>query len=113
MKIKIIGELPDLNTEISNAKKHWSYYSKTKKRYTTDIAWQCKGFGKVKTPCYIDFHWIVKNKRKDPDNIAFAKKYILDGLVEAQIIPNDSLKYILGFSDTFGVGDPSVIVSFR
>ena len=36
------------------------------------------------------FEWHAKNRRKDKDNIAFAKKYILDALQKASIIKNDS-----------------------
>ena len=36
------------------------------------------------------FKWYAKDKRKDKDNIAFAKKYILDALQKASIIKNDS-----------------------
>ena len=56
---------------------------------------------KFDTPCYIKFRWFVKDKRTDPDNIAFAKKYILDGIVKAKSIPDDTMRHILGFTDEF------------
>lgn len=40
-------------------------------------------------------------RKKDPDNIAFAKKFIFDGMMEAGFIENDNLNYIEGFSDYF------------
>lgn len=52
---------------------------------------------------YILFRWIEKDKRRDKDNIAFAKKFILDALQEAGILRNDGWGEILGFSDTFAV----------
>ncbi|MEG1433063.1 hypothetical protein [Eubacterium sp.] len=54
-------------------------------------------------PCRIKFTWILKDKRKDPDNVAFAKKFILDGMQQAGFLKNDSLKYIEGFTDCFEV----------
>ena len=40
--------------------------------------------------------------RRDPDGLrGFVAKYILDGLVTAEIIPDDSAKHIVGFTDTF------------
>jgi hypothetical protein len=33
--------------------------------------------------------------------VAFAKKFIIDGLVQANVIPEDSMKYIIGFEDEF------------
>lgn len=101
-KLIITEELPDLNTEINNAKKHWSYYSKVKKQYTYLVAWQAKMQLKpVKEKSIFAFHWYMKNKRKDPDNIAFAKKYVLDGLVNAWIIEKDNWEFVGGLSDTF------------
>lgn len=52
---------------------------------------------------YILFCWIEKDKRRDKDNIAFAKKFILDALQEAGILRNDGWSEIIGFSDTFAV----------
>ena len=54
----------------------------------------------------IRFNWIEPNKRRDPDNVAFAKKFILDALVKEGIIKNDTLKYIEHFEDHFYV-DPN------
>ena len=39
--------------------------------------------------------------KRDKDNVAFAKKYILDALQKSGILPNDNNKYIAGFIDTF------------
>ena len=40
--------------------------------------------------------------RRDPDGLrGFVAKYNLDGLVTAEIIPDDSAKHIVGFTDTF------------
>jgi hypothetical protein len=52
-------------------------------------------------PVYIVFEWKCKNKRKDKDNVAFAKKFLLDSLVRCGIIPNDTWAMIRGFSDMF------------
>lgn len=52
-------------------------------------------------PCKLKFTWIVPNKRKDPDNIASAKKYILDGMQKAGFMKNDNLNYIIGLEDVF------------
>lgn len=66
-------------------------------------------------PCALRFDWVVKNARTDPDNIAFQKKFILDGLQEAEFLQLDSLKFILGFEDSFRVAEkdeePHVVLS--
>lgn len=52
-------------------------------------------------PIEITFSWYAKNRRKDPDNIAFAKKYILDAMQKAGLIENDGFNQISGFRDVF------------
>jgi hypothetical protein len=43
---------------------------------------------------WLEYVWRVKNLARDNNNIAAATKYIDDGLVEAGVIADDSLKYI-------------------
>ena len=50
-------------------------------------------------PVRLRFTWFIKNNRTDSDNIVFAKKFILDSMVNAKIIPEDNMKYINGFED--------------
>jgi len=76
-----------------------------KKKLTFDIAILarqavkgCK-FDKIT----ISFEWIEKNKRRDPDNICAAKKFIIDGIVAAGIIENDGWSQVIGFSDSWRV----------
>lgn len=51
----------------------------------------------------VAIHWIEPNMRRDKDNVCFAKKFILDGLVEAGIIENDNWTYIGDFTERFSV----------
>ena len=50
-------------------------------------------------PVTVKIDWYEPNKRRDPDNIVSAKKYILDGLQEAGIIRNDGWSEIGGFTE--------------
>lgn len=52
-------------------------------------------------PIMYSILWVEQSHRRDLDNIAFAKKFIQDGLVKAGIIKDDSGRYIKGFSDSF------------
>lgn len=47
------------------------------------------------------FTWVKPDNRKDHDNICFAKKFILDGIVKAGVLPDDTAKYIRNFQDKF------------
>lgn len=52
---------------------------------------------------YIQFTWIEPNRKRDLDNVAFAKKFILDALVRNNVIENDGWKGVGGFEDKFAV----------
>ena len=49
------------------------------------------------TPINLKITWYCKNKRKDKDNVAFGIKFILDGMIEARVIPNDGWGEIANF----------------
>ncbi|PCW41864.1 hypothetical protein [Listeria monocytogenes] len=104
---KIIIPLPltDLNTYINKERGHRQAAAKVKKQMTYICACYVKramSHGVTfSTPCRIKFTWIIPNKKKDPDNLAFAKKFIFDGMMEAGFLENDNLNYIEGFSDYF------------
>jgi len=105
VKIIIPGELTDLNEYIRQERGNKYVAAKTKLRETDYVALIANNhkvepvIGRVK----VHFTWFCKNMMKDPDNIAFAKKYILDGLVVAGILQGDGWKHIGGFSDGFEV----------
>lgn len=98
--ITIQGELTDLNTYINAERGNKFDASKIKKRETERCL--CYFLGKkAKGKLDITFNWYCKNLRKDPDNISFTKKFILDGMVKAKFIDNDGHKTINSFCDNF------------
>ena len=56
-------------------------------------------------PVFVFFEWHEKTRRRDLDNIASAKKFILDALQEFGILEGDGQKQLVGFSDRFVIGD--------
>lgn len=56
---------------------------------------------KLKTPIFLIFEWHEKTHKRDLDNIAFGKKFILDSLVQFGKIENDNIKNVKGFKDLF------------
>ena len=100
----ILDYLPcDLNTYIRNERTNRFMAATIKKRETNTVYMQCiaNGLKRVKKPVTLRFHWYTKNNKKDPDNIAFGKKFILDGMVLARVLENDGRAQIIGFSDHF------------
>ena len=55
----------------------------------------------VSSPQWVIFEWHEKTKRRDKDNVASAKKFVLDALQKTGILPKDSNRYIAGFTDRF------------
>jgi Holliday junction resolvase RusA-like endonuclease len=111
MKFTVKTRLPGLN-EYINACRHNKYKGNELKQNTDSlIGWHIRAakLKKIDKPVKIKFIWHEKSYRRDPDNIASAKKYILDALQKQGILQNDNLKWIKGFQDEFEVGDKDYI----
>jgi hypothetical protein len=85
---------PTLNEMIRTARGGWQASAKEKREWTELIASYCKGASQFKGKIWLEYVWRVKNLARDNNNIAAATKYIDDGLVEAGVIADDSLKYM-------------------
>lgn len=101
----IPGRLDGLN-EYTKANRTNIYSGAKLKKDNEQVVIDCVLYQKVKpvsNPVFIEFHWFEPNKKRDKDNIASAKKFILDALVKTSVLPNDGWKYIIGFSDDFDI----------
>jgi Holliday junction resolvase RusA-like endonuclease len=101
----IDDKLPSLNDYINVCRRNKYNGAKFKKDVENLIAIYIRN-AKIKKiltptdkPVIVHFEWHEKTKRRDADNIASAKKYILDAMQKAGIIPNDNRKYVKGFTD--------------
>lgn len=105
MKLTIRGELTDLNTYIQKERGNRFAAAAIKEEETRRVYWECKSqkIKRIEKPVFVTCTWFCKNKRKDKDNVAFSKKFILDGLVKAGVLIEDGWKEILGFKDVFEV----------
>ena len=56
---------------------------------------------KFERPVKINFTWIEGNKKRDIDNVAFAKKFILDALVKSGKLKDDNRNCVVAFTDNF------------
>ena len=92
--LTISAELPSLNEPVAETKKHWSRYASLKKTATELVAWNSKAqqLEPIAERCVFTFDWPYS--RRDPDNQSFGAKMILDGLVKAEVLPDDSRKWI-------------------
>lgn len=117
----IPGRFPGMNEIIKEARGNKYASARQKARFTmltrtlVNLSFQLPiaHFGQMKK-VWIDFRWVEKNTRRDPDNICAGKKFILDGLVLSGLLKNDGWSQIAGFTDTWEVGkEPGVYVEIK
>lgn len=105
-KLTIPGRFPGLNEYIKAERSNRFFAAEIKKTHSDMVYFyaisQLKNV-KILEPVRINFHWFEPNKRRDLDNIAFGKKFILDGLVKSGVLSDDGQKNIRGLSDYFSV----------
>lgn len=110
------GEFPGLNEYILEERRHRMKGAAMKKEQTMAVKYMLVGHHPINEyPVVMEFTWYCKDRRRDPDNIAFARKFILDGMVDASFLKNDTMEFIIGFSDRFVVDPkkPGVTVVIR
>ena len=92
----------------------WSAYADMKESYGQYIqTFIRKAKLQPMERAFIQFEWCEKNMKRDPDNVAAGKKFILDQLVTSKILPGDGWEHITGFSERFLVdkANPGVNVT--
>lgn len=113
MRYTIKGVLSTLNDYTNSNRSNRFVGAKLKKDNTELVMLQMLNKHKINKPCIITINWLVSSKC-DFDNISFGKKFILDGMVKAGILPDDNQKWVLGFGgDYFTIvekGKESIIV---
>ena len=109
----IPGRFPSLNDYIAAERKNRHIAAKMKRDETKRVADVAANsdMPTFQKPVHVYFSWVEPNKRRDIDNIAFAHKFILDGLVDAGVLKGDSQKYVTGFVDLFRVDKDNPHVS--
>lgn len=98
--------LPTLNQYIAAERSNRYKAAKMKRDAEERIAIavrQCMRGIHIDNPVHLDYLWVAKDKRTDRDNIAFAKKFVQDALVQCGVLKDDGWKYVVGFSDRFEV----------
>ena len=107
-KLTITGVLPGLNEYINAERGRAGKYkaAQMKKQAEHIIGFMIKAQLRKVTftkPVRIHYLWIEPNRRRDKDNICFAKKFIQDALVRMKVLKNDGWNEIEGFTDSFSV----------
>lgn len=108
--IEIPMKLPSLNEYINLCRENKFKAAKFKKNIEADIGLFIGSLPTFTNPVKIHFHWVEGNKRRDYDNIAFAKKFILDTLVKRGKLKDDNRKCVIGFTDSFEYGEETKVI---
>lgn len=104
MKLVLQGRLPSLNDYINSCRRNRYAGASMKKVIEESICWEIKKQIKDKfATVALTFVWYEANQKRDKDNVAFAKKFILDALQTAGTLTGDGWSQVVGFSDEFHV----------
>lgn len=98
-------KLPGLNDYIRACRGNKYRANALKNNVERTIAFYLRPLPVFKGPVRIRFTWYEKDRRRDLDNVAFGKKFILDALVKDGHLPDDNRRYVVAFSDDFKMAD--------
>lgn len=103
-------KMPGLNEYTNACRSNRFEAANLKKATEAEIMMYLKRLPTFERPVYIHFRWIERDRRRDCDNIAFAKKFILDAMVKRGILKDDGRRYVRGFTDDFECGNKPMVI---
>jgi Holliday junction resolvase RusA-like endonuclease len=114
-QLVIDGEFETLNPYINAERGNRYAAASIKKTETERVALEARLMPAINEyPVIIHFRWYRKNAKTDPDNVDFARKFVLDGLVKAGILRNDTCREISRLIADVDVSDePRLIVTIK
>lgn len=99
VRLEIPYKFPSLNEYTQACRTNAYAGASMKKKVQRDIGLIINTLPVFTKPVVIDFLWHEGSGRRDPDNVAFAKKFILDALVECGKLKDDNRKVVTAFRD--------------
>lgn len=109
-RYEIDMKLPSLNDYIRWCRGNKFLAAKKKAQIEQEIGLYLTKMPKWTNPIKIHFRWIEGNKRRDLDNICFAKKFILDAMQKYGKLENDNRKHVTAFTDSFEYGNSTKVI---
>lgn len=111
MQVQIDYRFVSLNDYISAERTNRHIAAKIKKTETEAAQKSASDSLHVRVyPVDVVFQWFRSDRRTDPDNIAFAQKFIFDGLVLAGVLRDDTWKSIASIKHEFNVSDRDYVI---
>ncbi len=110
VRVEIPMKLPGLNEYVRACRTNAYIGSKMKKDVERWLLFYFRDVPEFGHPVRISFLWIEENKRRDLDNVAFAKKFVLDALVKAGKLKDDNRRCVTAFDDSFDYADEAAVI---
>jgi hypothetical protein len=110
IRLEIPIKLQSLNDYIKACRSNKYMGAKMKKEIEEELSIYINKLPKFDRPIRINFIWVEENKKRDLDNICFAKKFILDAMQEYGKLANDNRKWVTGFTDSFELGNEYKVI---
>ncbi len=107
---EIGAKLPSLNEYIRICRGNKYEAARYKRDIESVIGIFIRDLPRFEAPVKIHFHWVENTRRRDLDNVAFAKKFILDALVKSGKLKDDNRKCVTAFTDTFEYGKEAKVI---
>lgn len=105
-KLTLPGSYPGLN-EYIEAERSNRYKAAGMKKDMQRVMGLCirsqLGGLRIENPVVTHYAWYEPSRRRDKDNITFARKIIQDALTSCGVLENDGWKNILWFTDAYFV----------
>lgn len=112
IKFTIHSRLPSLNDVIGENRANRYKGAKLKKDTEAVIIAEIKR-QKVQPvteyPVEVFIRWVEPNRKRDVDNVQSSKKFILDAMVKAGVLVNDSQRYVAQIHDVVEVGGSAMV----
>lgn len=104
--------LPTLNEMMRTARGNKFASAAQKKKYTDLVAVEM--MVQTELPHFeaisLDITWIETKKKRDPDNVFSAVKFLMDGIVAAGIIDDDDRDHVASIINRIAVSDSRGVV---
>ena len=104
-RLEIPYKFPSFNEYVDECRKNRYAGAKMKKQIQQDIGYCINTLPVFENPVIINFTWVEGNRKRDYDNICYAKKFILDALVQCGKLSDDNRKIVTAFRDDFTEGN--------
>jgi len=108
----LVFSLPTLNEMIRTARGNKFAAAAQKKKYTNMVALEI--MAQTPTVCFeavsLDITWLETKKKRDPDNVFAAQKFLLDGIVAANIIKDDDRDHVASITNRIALSNTRGVV---